>query len=141
MALGPDVPEWLELRGQLLALTESSGAHNSYVLDAWANVWCAARGFDWPGAVGVAQVVVAGLRPALQRGGRVDRALHRREGHGYVRSFAAVYLLLLRFSGPYAVAPVRQAIAEALPRIEALTLALPPPEGPGSGTNEGFGVA
>jgi len=36
---------------------------------------------------------------------------------------------------------VRALVARALPKIEALTLALPPPEGPGSGSAEGVGSA
>jgi hypothetical protein len=35
----------------------------------------------------------------------------------------------------------RSGVAIALPLIEALTAALPPPDGPGRGSSEGFGVA
>jgi len=60
-----------------------------------------------------------------------------------MRSFGT-YVLLALFSRPLEPQSLRQtrgAVARALPRIDALTLALPAPDGPGSGGAEGFGVA
>jgi hypothetical protein len=85
---------------------------------------------------------LAALKTPLSRGGRLDRALiPSREDYGLFRTFSGVYVLLLRSLVPVDGASWPGAITEALPRIQALTLALPPPDGPGSGTAQGFGVA
>ena len=62
-------------------------------------------------------------------------------------SFAAVYLLVVQYQVRHPMnasqrhASVRRAALGALPTIEALTLALPPPTGPGTGSAEGVGTA
>jgi hypothetical protein len=44
-------------------------------------------------------------------------------------SFAGVYVLLLWFAEAFSELAVRRAVHQALPAIEALTVALPPPDG------------
>ena len=73
----------------------------------------------------------------LGAGGHIDRVF----SYSYIRSFAGVYVLLLRFHGSFDSQLVRDLVSKALKSIELLTLALPPPDGPGSGTAEGVGVA
>lgn len=135
-----DVPEWLALQDRLVTLTTFTGAHNAYVVDAWLNIWCSAHSYD-AALEGLARdltrTALGTLRPSLQRGGRLDRSLPCT----YMRSYAGVYVLLLRFSGEFEDRAVQSAVAAALPAIEALTVALPPPDGPGAGGAEGFGVA
>ncbi len=114
-------------------------AFNAYVLDAWDNVWCAARGFNnLPRDELVDFVHHAAQRAgiSLARGGHLDTSLSDRMGHAYLCSYASCYVLLLRFSGSFDVANVRNAVRAALPRLEALTLRLPPDGGPGSSDGE-----
>jgi hypothetical protein len=72
---------------------------------------------------------------SLHKGGHL---LHMARGpsYGYVaRSFAAIYVLVLVFDGPFDELRAKGAIAHALPTIERLVLALPPvdPEPPMAG--------
>lgn len=48
-------------------------------------------------------------------------------------SFAGIYVLVVGFDGTFDPFRARARVREALPRIEALTLALPPPDGPAAG--------
>jgi hypothetical protein len=134
-------PEWQRLADALGDLSRESGATNGYVLDAWANLWCAGNDLYLGGESGpimeLTQAQLLSLPRPLNRGGRIDRA----QGLTYFRSFAGIYVVVLRFQAPFDLAALRPVVTKALPRIEALTLALPPPEGPGSGGAEGVGVA
>ena len=62
--------------------------------------------------------------------------LHRSERSGdvgyLVRSFASIYLLVVVFPGPFEELRAEREAVRALPAIEALVLALPPPEPAGS---------
>jgi hypothetical protein len=53
-----------------------------------------------------------------------------------VRSFAGIYVLIIVFDGPFDELRVERVIAETLPRVERLVLALPPLD-PGPTPNEG----
>lgn len=139
---GPDFPEWQRLADVLSALSTECGATNGYVLDAWANLWCAGNDLHSGGesdrVMSLAQRELATLPVALNRGGKLDRA----HGETYFRSFAGIYVLVLRFNDDAIdAAQVRAAVAKALPAVEALTLLLPPPDGPTSGGVAGAGVA
>ncbi len=128
------------LAAALATLAKECGAQNAHVLDAWANLWCSADAYDGPGgdlAIGLTDAQLKKLRLPLNRGGR----LHCATATDYFRSFAGIYVVNLHFAGPFDADAVLTATDAALPRIEALTLLLPPPEGPGSGGAEGFGVA
>jgi hypothetical protein len=140
MARAQDFPEWQRLASALAALAAECGAQNAYVLDAWANLWCSAHAYDRFGGDVAMQVTDAQLRKLkvpLNRGGR----LHAVTSTDYLRSFAGIYVVLLHFVEPFDADAMLTATDAALPRIETLTLLLPPPEGPGSGSAEGFGVA
>ena len=142
MSLGPQVPEWKALADELESVVQQLAATNVVVTDAWGHLWC--RGIVIPeGESGmvhdlIADVLRSAPRP-LERGGKMDRAHVEARGAWYTRSFAGVYLVLawwledrlrserVRESRePLA----RTVIARHLPRIEALTLKLPPPDGP-----------
>ena len=95
-------------------------------------------------AVDIAESAIRTLKRPLTRGGVIDQPIAVDERRGYIRSFAGVYLVLLVSSGPPGERSSRMdrgVIGRALAKIQSLTLALPPPEGPGSGSAEGFGVA
>lgn len=133
-------PEWQRLADALDELSRECEATNGYVLDSQANLWCAGNDLYYGGesdaVMDLTQKQLAALPQPLNKGGRIDRAF----GRTYFRSFAGVYVLALRFAGPFDVSRAREASSRALPKIEALTLLLPPPEGPGSAGAAGCGV-
>jgi hypothetical protein len=64
--------------------------------------------------------------PALRRGRHLHHAV-RDADFGYVaHAFAAIYLLVLVYDAPFDELRAERAVADALPRIERLVLALPP---------------
>ena len=134
-------PQWQRLAAALGTLAAECGAANVYLLDAWANLWCAGQdpydGSDNTRIMEFTHRQLAALRVPLNRGGRIDRAYP----NAYLRSFAGVYVIVVDLSGRFDVSLVRAAVGKALPNIEALTLALPPPDGPESGGAAGFGSA
>lgn len=136
-----DFPEWQRLADALGELSRECEASNGYVLDSQANLWCAGNDLYYHGesdlVMDLTQRQLAALPKPLNRGGHIDRAY----GSWYLRSFAGVYVLVLSFSGLFDVPRARAAIGTALPRIEALTLLLPPPDGPTSSGAAGFGIA
>jgi hypothetical protein len=148
MPLGPHVPAWQALRDELQGLIDETSAVLAMVTDESNVVWCWSKiekgHFLWRAStdeVGAAVASLAGifhgeqvanLSPPLRRGGRLDvihRDPHWRTARSYeAHSFAGIYILLVLFNEPPSAAELR--IRAALPKIEALTLALPPPDGP-----------
>jgi hypothetical protein len=140
----PRSPEWEELRAELEAIAAACSSFNAYILDVWDNSWCAARGFnDMPRADLADFIHAAASRKAvtLTRGGKLDTSLSGPMGHAFLRTYGSCYVLLLRFSRPFDVEKTRDTVRAALPRLEALTMRLPPPDGPGSDGNEAAGTA
>jgi hypothetical protein len=137
-------PEWEKLRSELERLMHASRAFNAYVLDAWDNVWCSAHGYADTVHEDLTELVHDAARHrgiSLTRGGKLDTYFSGRAGHAYLRTYGSCYVLLLRFSGPFDHANAREITTEHLPRLEALTLALPPPDGPGSDGSEAASTA
>jgi hypothetical protein len=131
VALGPAVPEWAALADALAALTARSGARNVFVVDAWGHLWCRARAHDDSDRVlALATTVLARAAKPLTRGGRLDVGHVGDDTAWYARSFAGVYVVLLVFDAAFDELAVRRSVIAALPEIEALTVALPPPGGP-----------
>ena len=144
MRIGPETPGWSELRRVLTTLATDAGALYAYVLDSRGTLWCSSDHVKQDDVSPAAQIVLdelANLEPPLRRGGHLDHFAKRRAGHAYLRSFAGIYVLLLRFSAPQPIQAIRSAVAPVLPRIEALVADIPPPSGPGSEGAEGVGVA
>ena len=143
MAPGPNTPGWMKLRTELQKLRASVGAESVYVFDASSTLWCwghAPTSIDESAALRTAaqlkcKTILKRLEPALQRGGSLDlmRAQDR------FRSFANIYILILEGVPPTDRAQLNTQVEAALPEIERLTLCLPP-QGPGSGSAEGFGA-
>jgi hypothetical protein len=68
--------------------------------------------------------------PQLHKGGRLHSVV-REPDLGYVaHSFASIYVLVLVYSEPFDELRAERSVAEALPRIERLVLALPPRDPP-----------
>jgi hypothetical protein len=135
----------LRLRAELDAVVTDAGALNAYVVDAWDNVWCIARGSQTARPCReLAECVHSAVKQtgvSLARGGRLDMALSEGYGQVYLRSYASCYVILLQFSGPFNLNRARDAVRAALPRLEALTLLRPPDGGPGSAGNDAAATA
>ncbi|WP_437812635.1 hypothetical protein [Sorangium sp. So ce1078] len=135
MPLGDDVPAWKALRDALGDLVARAGAVTAAVIDESNNIWCA-----WPVSPAVlplaarfAELEVAHRAgPPLRRGGRlsVARPAAPPEDAYLAESFGGIYVLVLWFEGPFDAAFQRARLRRELPRIEALTIGLPPPDGP-----------
>jgi hypothetical protein len=131
MALGPGVPEWAALAQALAALASRTGATNAFVIDAWGHLWCRARAHGAPDHLfRLATAVLQRASKPLTRGGRLDVGAIGDDEAWYARSFAGVYVVLVLFERTFDELAVRRAVTESLREIEALTLSLPPPDGP-----------
>jgi hypothetical protein len=129
-------PELEALTLALAELVRDCGATLGAIVDESSVVWCTA-----PAAEGAHETVdwffrteIAPNIKALLHGHRLS--IHRATGpHRYVaESFAALYVIALWLEEEFDTEFVRARIRLALPKIEALTLAVPPFDGPdGSG--------
>jgi hypothetical protein len=136
--------EWEELRGELERVAAAALAYNAYVLDAWDVMWCAAHSFTAVYGEDLAAIVHAAAAKkgvSLTRGGKLDTSVSGPKGHAYLRTYGSCYVVVLRYAGPFDESKARDVATAALPRLEALTLLLPPPGGPGSSGNEAAGTA
>jgi MshEN domain len=68
----------------------------------------------------------------LHRGGHLNRSIIEPDFAVVARSFAAIYVLIVVFRGPFDELRAKHAISQALPGIESLVLALPPRDPPPS---------
>ena len=142
MQLGPEIAEWVELQRQLSELVRGTGAASAAILDESAHVWC---------ATDTSQALVDAARRfhGAELAGGTGRP-HRRGDHVSVvhsasppddaylaQSFAGSYILVVWFAGPFASPLVQARVRRALPRIESLTITLPPPDGPDAGETTG----
>jgi hypothetical protein len=137
---------WQLLHRALEELRAEAHAHNAYLLDESGRLWCSAVAFttmDPTTVVDMMRSAIARLETPLRRGGVLNGAVPQNRGsmtrrdYAYVRSFANLYVLMIRFSAPFDVGPVTSTVDAALSRIERLTLSLPPPSGPGDASGEG----
>jgi hypothetical protein len=130
--LGPNNPEWVALCGALADLTKRTGAANAVVMDGFNDLWARAHVLSEPEqhqAFVLLEQVLASAQPRLERGGSVD-VLNDGDGPLFIaQSFAAVYVLIVWFHQPFSGSWVRAIVRKALPRIESLTIRLPPPDG------------
>ncbi|MDC0743850.1 hypothetical protein [Polyangium mundeleinium] len=154
MASADEIPAWLKLHRRLVSLQDGVGATNALVCDLSGSIFCCGLSRRWEGipalrlaaTLGETQAQLARELPAIgemfervlrarppgkeKPGARFTVALVDEEPFAYAQSFAGVYVLLLCFSGPFTPFPVASKVRAALPEIEALTVMLPPPEGP-----------
>jgi hypothetical protein len=132
MPLGPEVPEFRELCATLERVTLASGSANAVVLDAWYEFWCRARVLsfhDQDLVISILRRALASADKPLQQGGRIHWTDTEGDPPSFAVSFAGVYVLVLWFGEAYSELAVRRAVHQALPAIEALMIALPPPQG------------
>lgn len=138
MALGVHDPTWRALAERLGALCTRAGAENAVVADAWNDLWCRATtlaGDQQPLAFHLLDWSLSSATKPLPKGGRVDLANTETDPYFAARSFAGVYVLIVWFAAPFDVSTVRGLMRHALPDIERLTCALPPPDGPDRDAN------
>jgi hypothetical protein len=133
--------EQRQLAEELSNLAKRAGAKNAFVFDAWGLIWCSGSlTFGENQARLYAQVgaILEGLDPPLARGAKVDR-IFTHELSMYCVSFAATYVLGVWLAEETNEFTLRRTVKAALPRIESMTLALPPPDGTdttsGAGSN------
>jgi hypothetical protein len=69
---------------------------------------------------------------ALHRGGHLNKTIVQPEYTVIARSFAAIYVLVVVFPGPFDELRAKHAVSHSLPVIESLVLALPPRDPPPS---------
>jgi len=122
-----------ELARELRALAESVHATNAFVFDAWGIIWCSATltfGDEETRLYAQVPEVLEAVAPPLPRGGKLDRIFEHSASPMYCVSFAASYVLGLWLSPEVSEFQMRRLVKQALPRIEAITLSLPPPDGP-----------
>jgi len=135
-------PAVQRLAKELERLAVDVYASHAIVFDAWGLVWCAGPSLEGNSqAILLTQIktVLEGLSKPLARGGKLDALYGTLVPVLYCRSFASVYVLALWTSKSTVEFLMRKAVRDALPKIEALTVALPPPGGsdPNAGAQHG----
>ena len=133
-------PGWRALNAALERLAERCGARAATVLDEGFVVWGEARaGGDLSGPLvdEVDRFYRTEIEPRISemRHG-VSIGMQNVSGRDYyvAKSFASLYVVVVWFSGPFDVAAAHDLLSAALPEIEALTLSLPPWDGPDAGS-------
>lgn len=132
------------LQTEIEALSVELGAFDAHVLDAWGKVWSSAsldRNADTGELARLVQLAEQRIGISIARGGRLDVDFADGVRRAYLRSYASCYVLLLRFPRAFDASHVRSVVARAVPRLETLTLLIPPDGGPGSSGNEGAATA
>ena len=137
MPLGLDNPEWRALYEALADLCDETGATHGAVFDEAPIMWCAYNTDEVTphdveiSATDVFTREVAPIKASVRRGARLSVCRSGRDDALYIaESFAGIYVLALWFRARFLEELVRARVRIALPKIEALTLALPPPDGP-----------
>jgi hypothetical protein len=142
VALGPSHPVWAKLYETLAQLASDCGGTFAFVLDEGNGLWC----------VGIPGASPMGSTPDEDRAADrfyaaeiVPRMDKMRRGEAFelvhvdgqdryaAASFASMYVAVVWFEGEFDPFGARTKLRRALPQIEKLTLALPPPEGPSAG--------
>lgn len=133
MPLGPTVPEWSALRQALSEVANATRSEMACVLDATGDLWCASHPIDEPRQQWAMQTVRDAFHaphPQIARGGHLGRRVSHGDRPAYLRSFAGTYVLLVALAEPVDEVGLHRVVDAALPEVERLTLALPPPDGP-----------
>jgi hypothetical protein len=120
-------PEYRALGQELKKICDATRAGNALVFDHTGTIWWSAKAFVG-GQRRVVFDLVDSMGPRLKREGRLDRTIRGGKYSLYCKSFAATYAVGVLFAGAPPDLLVRRVVKAALPRIEALTLSLPPPD-------------
>jgi hypothetical protein len=131
------------LHAVLLDLATECEASCVAVIDDGNGLWCTSHiGFE-KAADRFYRTEIA-LQPDvhLRRGKPLHVVRDQPPDRAYLaESFASIYVVVMFFDRAFDPFTTRTRLRAALPRIEALTLALPPPFGPDGSDSEGQGRA
>jgi hypothetical protein len=139
--LGPDNPTWKKLYETLAALALACRAPFAFVIDRGNGLWCVGLADSGPttstthedrAADRFFESEMASRPGEMRRRSRLDVAKVDGDDRYVAVSFAEIYVLVVWFDRAFETALIRARIRRALPEIEALTLALPPSDDPGS---------
>lgn len=135
MSIRSNDPTLTALRDALLELATECEAQCVAVIDDGNGLWCTSHpGFE-PAADRFYREEIA-LKPDvhLSRGKPFHLVRDTPPDHAYVaEAFASIYVAIVFFNRDFDPFTTRSRLRAALPRLEALTLALPPPSGPDAG--------
>jgi hypothetical protein len=150
MPTASDTIEWRALRAALVDLTHAETPY-ALIVNARGDLVCSSHDLhptDGVAALAAARSVLATASPPLLRGGKIDGSFPFSDGRCYAQSYANCFVLMILVADDsddplteLRHSALRRAVRGALPAIEALTLALPPPDGPGDGSVASFGTA
>jgi hypothetical protein len=145
--LGPSQPTWRALYVALAKLAGGCGGAFAFVLDEGNGLWCVGIAGELPtvstqeedrAADRFYRAEIVPRMSSMRKGIKLDVAKVEGDDRYLALSFAAIYAVVVWFDhdlGEREAAGARVKLRRALPEIEALTLALPPSDGPG--TDEG----
>lgn len=121
-----------ELDQRLTTLAGWCGASCAFVLDTSGQDYGASSPLPdgWQAlAEAVVPLVIEATRDRpLRKGGHLHLLRSVEPPFAAAESFAGVYMVLLLFDAPFHAGDVSALVRHALPEIEALTVALPPPD-------------
>jgi hypothetical protein len=139
VAIGRSDPAWSSLHRARADLVTDCGGVCAAVIDDGNGLWCASHhGFAAAADRSYQEEIATRPEVRLKRGGRLHVVRQSPPEGAYVaESFAAIYVVVLWFERDFDAFTARTRVRSALPRIEALTLALPPPFGPDAGAGAG----
>jgi hypothetical protein len=143
MSIRSNNPALAALHGALLDLASECQAACVAVIDDGNGLWCTSHaGFEPAADRFYRDEIATNPDVHLRRGKPLHVARHGEPDRSYVaESFASIYVAIVFFAGPFDPFTARTRLRAALPRIEALTLALPPPFGPDGAEGAGQGRA
>jgi hypothetical protein len=139
VAIGSWNPALSALNRALRELVAECEAACAAVIDDGNGLWCTSRpGFDSAADRFYREEIAACPDVQLKRGVRLRVVRQDPPDRAYVaESFASIYVVVLWFDRAFDPFTARSRVRSALPRIEALTIALPPPSGPEAGAGAG----
>ena len=121
-----------ELDQRLTTLAGWCGASCAFVLDTTGQDYGASSplpdGWQALAEAVVPLVIEATREHPLRKGGHLHLLRSVEPPFAAAESFAGVYMVLLLFDAPFHAGDVSALVRQALPAIEALTVALPPPD-------------
>lgn len=124
-------------------LAAECGAAGVAVIDDGNGLWCTSdAGFEAAADRFYREEIATRPEVQLTKGKPLHVVRDTPPDHAYVaESFASIYVVIMFFHRAFEPFTARTRLRAALPRIEALTLALPPPFGPDAGTGARRGRA
>lgn len=143
MGIRSNDPALNALNNALLELAAECEASCVAVIDDGNGLWCAShRGFEQAADRFYRTEIAMQPDVHLRRGKAFHVVRDDPPNRAYLaEAFASIYVVIVFFDRAFDPFTARTRLRAALPRIEALTLSLPPPFGPDAGGGEGQGRA